>query len=94
MNTIGSGIYHLLDPSSSARDWIGYQIVVGVGAGIVIQIPVMVAQRVSTPQDMSMTVGIIMCKSPSLSISNRLINYNSYPIHWRRFRCLNWRGHP
>jgi hypothetical protein len=63
--TIGSGLYYTLDPNSSAGSWIGYQIVAGVGIGIVMQLPVIVAQRVSTRQDMSVTVGIMMCKFSS-----------------------------
>ncbi|KIW31324.1 uncharacterized protein PV07_02981 [Cladophialophora immunda] len=58
--TIGSGLYYTLDPSSSAGHWIGYQVIAGVGQGIVIQLPAMVAQRVSTRQDLSVTVGIMM----------------------------------
>ncbi|KIW82634.1 hypothetical protein Z517_05661 [Fonsecaea pedrosoi CBS 271.37] len=58
--TIGSGLYYTLTPSSSAGHWIGYQIVAGVGQGIVIQLPVMVAQKVSARQDLSVTVGIMM----------------------------------
>jgi Na+/melibiose symporter-like transporter len=60
--TIGSGLYYTLDPSSSAGSWIGYQIVAGVGQGIVIQLPAMVAQKVSSRQDLSVTVGIVMCE--------------------------------
>ena len=67
MITIGSGLYYTLDPSSSAGHWIGYQIIAGVGQGIVIQLPAIVAQRVSTRQDLSVTVGIVMCKSWSLT---------------------------
>jgi hypothetical protein len=60
--TIGSGLYYTLDPSSWAGSWIGYQIVAGVGQGIVIQLPAMVAQKVSSRQDLSVTVGIVMCE--------------------------------
>lgn len=67
MITVGSGLYITLDPSSSAGYWIGYQIIAGVGQGMVIQLPVMVAQRVSARQDLSVTVGIVMCKSQSCS---------------------------
>ncbi|RMZ88710.1 hypothetical protein DV736_g4065, partial [Chaetothyriales sp. CBS 134916] len=58
--TIGSGLYYALDPNSSAGYWIGYQIIAGVGQGIVVQIPAIVAQKVSTRQDLSVTVGIVM----------------------------------
>lgn len=65
--TIGSGLYYILDLGSSAGSWIGYQIVAGVGIGIVMQLPAIVAQRVSTRQDMSVTVGIMMCKFRALT---------------------------
>ncbi|KAH8896392.1 putative MFS transporter [Thozetella sp. PMI_491] len=58
--TIGSGLYYTLDLGSSPGAWIGYQIVAGVGIGLVMQLPVIVAQRVSKPQDISVAVGIMM----------------------------------
>lgn len=67
LTTVGSGLYYTLNPSSSAGYWIGYQIIAGVGQGIVIQLPAMVVQRISKPQDLSVTVGIVMCKSWSLT---------------------------
>jgi hypothetical protein len=65
--TIGSGLYYTFDLSSSAGSWIGYQIVAGIGIGMVMQLPLIVAQRLSTKQDMSVTVGIMLCKSQALT---------------------------
>ncbi|KAI0123142.1 major facilitator superfamily domain-containing protein [Xylariales sp. AK1849] len=43
---VGNGLYQLIHVHSPASEWIGYQIVVGIGYGICIQMPLMAVQVV------------------------------------------------
>ncbi|KAK5452145.1 hypothetical protein LTS15_007209 [Exophiala xenobiotica] len=58
--SVGSGLIYTLDVNSPSREWIGYQAVVGVGIGLVIQIPVIVGQAVVQPSDISSISAIIL----------------------------------
>lgn len=49
---VGAGMLHTLTPSSSAGEWIGYQILAGVGAGACVQIPFVAIQVVLNKKDM------------------------------------------
>lgn len=53
LSTIGAGLIYTLDIGSSSAAWIGYQILCGIGIGIGIQIPIIAAQAVSAPADLS-----------------------------------------
>lgn len=44
--TIGAGLLYTLDTDTSTGKWVGYQLLAGVGIGLVFQIPVMVAQSI------------------------------------------------
>jgi MFS transporter, DHA2 family, glioxin efflux transporter len=57
---------YTLDLNSPASHWIGYQVLAGIGTGITVQLPVIVAQAISTRPDMSVTVGIALCKHQRL----------------------------
>lgn len=48
---------------SGADKYIGYQILLGVGQGICIQIPVITGQAFSAPEDVPTATTIILCKS-------------------------------
>lgn len=61
-NTVGAGMIYTLTPGSTAAHYIGYQIIVGIGNGLIIQVPVFVAQAISPRADMSVTIGIVLCK--------------------------------
>lgn len=50
--TVGCGMLHTLTVSSSAGQWIGYQILAGLGCGAAVQIPFIAVQVVSTEKDM------------------------------------------
>ncbi|KAL8337378.1 hypothetical protein RB601_008765 [Gaeumannomyces tritici] len=45
LSAIGSGLLTTFNPSTSQAEWIGYQILVGIGRGFVIQIPPIVLQN-------------------------------------------------
>lgn len=51
--SIGTGLLYTLDVGSGAGEWIGYQIMVGIGCGLGNQIAVTVCQGVAAPEDLS-----------------------------------------
>ena len=65
---IGASLLYTLDIGSSAGQYIGYQILLGVGIGSSIQIPVIASQAFSDdPADIPLVTAAVMCKFPSLS---------------------------
>lgn len=60
--TVGSAMIYTLNVNSPASHYIGYQVIAGIGMGLVIQVPVIVAQSISTRPDMSVSVAITLCK--------------------------------
>ncbi|KAH8882986.1 putative gliotoxin efflux pump [Thozetella sp. PMI_491] len=57
---VGSGLLMLLDEQSSAGRWIGFQIVLGVGVGFCLTIPLMLSQVVVKTKDVSTATPIII----------------------------------
>lgn len=53
LSTIGAGLIYTLDIGSPSSSWIGYQVCAGIGAGLSMQIPVIVGQAISEPEDVS-----------------------------------------
>jgi len=60
LSTLGSGLLYTLDIGTPTGKWIGYQIVAGIGFGLVIQIPIIVSQAISKPADLSSITAIII----------------------------------
>ena len=60
ISTIGAGLIYTLDIGSSSGKWIGYQILAGIGSGISFQIPIIVAQAISDPVDLSSVSAIVL----------------------------------
>lgn len=60
MSSIGAGLIFTLDIGSSSSKWIGYQVVAGIGSGLSFQIPIIVAQGVADPVDVSSISAIIL----------------------------------
>jgi MFS transporter, DHA2 family, glioxin efflux transporter len=60
--TIGAGLTYTLDIDSPPSHWIGYQILVGIGNGLAVQVPMVVVQSVVEPSDVSTVSGMILCK--------------------------------
>ena len=58
--TIGSGLVYTFDIGTPSSEWIGYQVLAGIGSGLVLQIPIIVAQAVSTPEDLSSSTAMII----------------------------------
>lgn len=64
---VGSGLFMLLDQQSSAGRWIGFQIVLGIGVGFCLTIPLMLSQVAVKTTDVSTATSIVICKSFILS---------------------------
>ncbi|KIW12121.1 hypothetical protein PV08_09395 [Exophiala spinifera] len=58
--SVGSGLLYTLEIDSGSGKWIGYQALVGIGLGLIFQIPVIVGQAVVTPSDLSSVSAIIL----------------------------------
>lgn len=61
-STVGAGLIYTLEPNSKANAYIGYQVLVSIGSGVVVQVPVIVAQTISPRIDVATTVAITLCK--------------------------------
>ncbi|KAF2678010.1 hypothetical protein K458DRAFT_261753, partial [Lentithecium fluviatile CBS 122367] len=57
---IGGGLLAALDRTSTSGQWIGYQILIGVGVGACLTIPLMVTGVVVKPKDVSTSTAIII----------------------------------
>jgi MFS transporter, DHA2 family, glioxin efflux transporter len=60
---VGSGLLMLLDDQSSSGRWIGFQVILGVGVGFCLTIPLMLSQVVVRTKDVSTATRIIICTS-------------------------------
>lgn len=65
LTTIGAGLIFTLGLTSPPSMWIGYQILAGIGIGLSIQVPIIAAQAVVEPIDISSITAMILCKFPS-----------------------------
>lgn len=61
--TIGGALFSTMGFNSGAGHYIGYQLLLGVGQGICIQIPVITAQAFSAPEDVPTATSAVLCKS-------------------------------
>lgn len=52
MFTVGCGLLHTLNVNTPSREWIGYQIIAGLGGGACIQLPFIAVQVVLDMKDM------------------------------------------
>ncbi|KAF7504215.1 hypothetical protein GJ744_002588 [Endocarpon pusillum] len=53
ISTIGAGLIYTLERDTGSDKWIGYQAIVGIGLGLMFQIPVIVNQALVSPSDLS-----------------------------------------
>jgi MFS family permease len=72
--TIACGLFCTFDGDTSTGKWIGYQLLGGVGNGLGVQVPMIIAQANSKTSDMAMTTAILMCKIYSHSCKNRSLS--------------------
>jgi hypothetical protein len=64
--TIGSGLTYSLEIGSTLAQYEGYQALLGVGQGLCIQLPIIICQAFSTPEDIPATTAMVLCESPFL----------------------------
>ncbi|KAI1265484.1 putative gliotoxin efflux pump [Xylariaceae sp. FL1019] len=57
---IGSGLFMLLDEQSTRGQWIGFQIVLGVGVGLCLSIPLLLSQVAVSTRDVSTATPFII----------------------------------
>lgn len=60
LTTIAAGLLYTLSPTSSNGQWIGYQVLAGVGIGLCNQVPVMAAQALAKNEDIATVTAVIM----------------------------------
>lgn len=60
ITAIGSGLLTMLGRESNAGEWIGFQVIIGIGVGACLTIPLMLAGIVVPPKDVSTATGIII----------------------------------
>lgn len=82
---IGCGLVYTFHPSSSSGMWIGYQVICGIGQGLGLQIPLIVAQAVVDREDLSIISamaiffqllgGAVWISVAQSIFQNRLIEY-------------------
>lgn len=58
--SVGSGLIYTLEIQSGSDKWIGYQALVGIGLGLIFQVPVIVGQAIVKPADLSSVSAIIL----------------------------------
>lgn len=83
LETIGTGLIYMFDIGTGSGKWIGYQILCGFGAGLGIQIAIIVNQAIVDPSDISIvssttlffqTVGgAFWVSAAEAAFSNRLV---------------------
>jgi hypothetical protein len=60
LGTVGVGLTYTLDVGSPSSHWIGYQALSGIGLGLGIQIPIIVAQAIVPTVDVSSITAIMI----------------------------------
>ncbi|KAG9251887.1 major facilitator superfamily transporter [Emericellopsis atlantica] len=58
--TIGAGLLYTLNIHSTTGEWIGYQILAGVGWGVAFQIPMIAVQGNAEPRDLASATGMLL----------------------------------
>jgi hypothetical protein len=62
VGTIGCGLIYSFDLHPGLGAIIGYQVLFGIGIGLGVQIPNLVATVTSAPEDVALTVSSVACK--------------------------------
>ncbi|KAJ6035995.1 hypothetical protein N7540_000274 [Penicillium herquei] len=74
--TIGAGMLYTMNLNPSTGQYIGYQILVGVGVGLSIQIPVMACQTLVDVEDIPVVTSMVLlvpCLFPQSIFDNQLV---------------------
>ena len=59
---IGAGLVFSLDVHTSSAKYLGYQLILGIGQGLAIQVPIIVCQAFSEPVDVPAVTAIVLCR--------------------------------
>lgn len=60
LSAVGTGLIYTLDIGSSSGHWIGFQIIAGVGFGAGVQLPIIVGQALSDPEDITLSTALML----------------------------------
>lgn len=60
LTTVGSGMLYTLQPGSSTREWVGYQVLTSIGFGLAVQVPYTVVQVIFKTADVPMGNALLM----------------------------------
>ncbi len=58
--TVASGLIYTFSENSTSSAWIGYQVLAGIGLGLCFQPPILAAQALADPPDVSATTAIML----------------------------------
>jgi MFS family permease len=58
--SIGTGLYSILEPGSPNAQWIGFQILAGVGAGAGLQLPIINVQAATNSEELSSGIAFVL----------------------------------
>lgn len=64
--TIGAGLLYTLDIGSSSAQYIGFQVLIGVGIGTSIQVPIIAVQALSSLAEIPLVTADVLCRSSIL----------------------------
>ncbi|THC94946.1 hypothetical protein EYZ11_005585 [Aspergillus tanneri] len=59
LTTIGSGLLSTISPTTSTKDWVGYQLLIGLGRGCCMQVPMVAVQNAVVAEDVSPAMAIL-----------------------------------
>ena len=62
---IGTGLLYMLDVTSPASNWIGFQVLAGLAFGTGLPLAIIAGQAYVTNEDLPSTTAMLLCKSPS-----------------------------
>ncbi|EKG11353.1 Major facilitator superfamily domain general substrate transporter [Macrophomina phaseolina MS6] len=60
ITTVGSGLIYTLSEASPSSEWIGYQVLAGIGIGLCFQAPIMAIQALADPEDVSASTAMVL----------------------------------
>lgn len=79
---IGGGLLLTLNTHLVVGEYVGYQLLFGIGAGLCFQAPVMVGQAFAKPSDMASTTAILLCKVFILKLLHILRASHCFSAEW------------
>lgn len=92
---IGAGLLTTLTEQSSTGAWIGYQILLGIGSGACLTIPMMLSQVTVDEDDVAIATAAMICKLSLPTSSHVKLTQISLPSYWRSVhRCCRARHLP